>query len=514
MVEGNNQYVIGDEKSLDPNSKEFQEVNFHFNTIFNDINQLNSNSPERKPYGMEAAFPIKNQFASLNFEKREQNEITAYGWYKLDLNDEKKYEDYMYRLRTKGIDKIGLNINVSPPTDEVTQDIILCKFIVGECYIMFQGDELEKSKEEIAEKYDTIVTIYDNKTKKYEVLKPENIQLLYLIKKKELGFEPKTIQCSSPNCKSNEAGGENQQNQEKKMCYCLLSETYFCKPCHLDYHQTQIFFGEFSVENCEKKPFVVNYQGDCDEPIHIKKEKEKETRKEKETIEYFCRDCNRGICSSCRFNNPEKYKDLEIITNLFISLSLNNNSLKKIKDDFMSKAQHSYSKITEIQNNNKDAAKNLSRLIENGFDKLFKETDNHFTKEGEKLLGICYQLNYLKDGIIDFNILYDKREKIIKGTKFKQELYWTKRIHYQNVLFLINIKETIKTGYKVDKTIFDKIIDKYKTKFEEVISMFKMIDDLGNKDAKKDKKIDNITIDTLAEIADIKVHKDNKMNQK
>jgi hypothetical protein len=106
------------------------------------------------------------------------NEITSYGWYISETNDEKKFEELIYKLKLKGQDKFGFDINVTPPSgsNEDINDIFICKFIVGECYILFQGDELEATKEELADKYDTIVKILDNKTKKYEILKPENIQ--------------------------------------------------------------------------------------------------------------------------------------------------------------------------------------------------------------------------------------------------------------------------------------------------------------------------------------------------
>ena len=226
----NSQYFPGEEKiaPIDPNSEEYQDLQFHFNTIFNDMSQL-LNSSETKVYGIDKAYSLKNKYISLNFEKREMNEITSYGWYISETNDDKKVEELIYRLKSKGQDKVGFEINVSPPTvpSEDKNDIFICKFIVGECYILLQGDELEKTKEEMAENYDTIVRISDNKTKKYEVLKPENIQLLYLVKLKDTAdFEPKTIQCTSPNCKSNEPGSENNQNQDKKICYCLLCDNY------------------------------------------------------------------------------------------------------------------------------------------------------------------------------------------------------------------------------------------------------------------------------------------------
>ena len=279
----------------------------------------------------------------------------------------KKFEELIYRLKLKGQDKIGFDISVSPPTssNEEIRDIFICKFIVGECYILFQGDELEKSKEELAEKYDTIVKISDNESKKYEVLKPENIQLLYLVKMKDSDFEPKTIQCTGQNCKLNEPGGDLIQPQDKKMCYCLLSDNYLCKSCHLEFHQNQILFGEFGVENCEQRPFINNYQGECENPsVHQKKE----------IIEFFCRDCNKGLCSYCRFNSNEKHKDLCLITNLFSSYSLNeknNTSFKEIRDEFNPKTKELSQMISEIQKNNKTAAMKLRELIMKGFKKMF-----------------------------------------------------------------------------------------------------------------------------------------------
>ena len=91
MAESNNQFASGDEKisPMDPNSEEFQELQFHFNTIFNDMSQR-LNSTEQKIYGIDRAFSLKNQYISLNFEKREMNEITSYGWYMSETNDEKK----------------------------------------------------------------------------------------------------------------------------------------------------------------------------------------------------------------------------------------------------------------------------------------------------------------------------------------------------------------------------------------------------------------------------------------
>jgi hypothetical protein len=509
IMSDNNQYIGGDEKiaQIDPNSEEFQELQFHFNTIFNDMSR--SSSSEQKTFGIERAFSLKNKYIALNFDKRAMNEITSYGWYISETNDEKKFEELIYRLKLKGQDKVGFDINVCPPppgpNDDI-HDIFICKFIVGDCYILFQGDELEKSKEELAENYDTIVKISDNDTKKYEALKPENIELLYLVKIKNSDFEPKTVQCTATNCKLNEAGAEMIQPQDKKICYCLLSDSYLCKNCHIEFHQGQIFLGDFGPENCEQKPFINNYQGECENPaVHPKKE----------TIEFFCKGCNKGICSFCRFNSNEKHKDLHLITNLFYSCSLDKNpSFKEIKDEFIPRTRELSLKVSDIQRSNKNAANKLRELIVLGFKKMFNESNDAFTHEGELLLGMCYQLNYLKDCILNFHKLYDEREALLRGTKLKQELYWTKRMHYDNLLYLINVKEMIKTGYKVDHKNFDKIINKYKKRFQYPISVFEMMDDFGYKEIGQSKQNMNITYKILVDEAGINNQKLLKKNQK
>ena len=500
---------------IDKTSKEFQVVRFHFNTIFNDITQQ---STEKKTFGIDQAFSLKNEYISLNFEKREKNEITSYGWYFSETSDDKKFEELKKRLKLKGQDKIGFDINVSPPPipPEEKNDIFICKFIVGECYILFQGDELEKSKEELAENYDTIVKILDNKTRKYEVLKPENIQLLYLVQLKDPDLELKTIQCSASNCKLNEQPVSEIPPQDRKMCYCLLCDNYLCKNCHIDFHHTQIIFGEFGVENCEQKPFMNNYQGECDNPIHMNnntntnmntnmKKEVKEVKETKETIEFFCKECNKGICSSCRFSGNEKHKHLELITNLFASCAITdkNTTFKKMEIDFSNRTKYLSGKIEKIQNKNREAADNLRKLIVLGFQKMFKESNDSFTHEGELLLGMCYQLNYLKDCIHNFHKLYKEREALLKGTKLKQELFWTKKTHYDNLLYLIDVKETIKTGYKVDHKNFDRIIIKYKKKLNYPLSVFQMMDDFGYKEISPTKQNMNITLKVLVDEAGI-----------
>ena len=137
IVSENVQYLAGD-APIDPNSEEYQEVQFHFNTIFYDMS-LRLTSPEQKIYGIETPYSLKNKYISLNFEKREMNEITSYGWFVLETNDDKKFEELRYKLKTKGLDKVDFDINVSPPTvsNEDISAIVICKFIVGECYILF-----------------------------------------------------------------------------------------------------------------------------------------------------------------------------------------------------------------------------------------------------------------------------------------------------------------------------------------------------------------------------------------
>ena len=367
---------------------------------------------------------------------------------------------------------------------------------MGECYILFQGDQLEKTKEELAETYDTIVKISDNKSKKYEVLKPENIELLYLVKTREADFEPKIIQCTGPNCKLNEPGSELFQEKEKKVFYCLLSDTYLCKTCHLEFHQGTILFGEFGVENCEQKPCMINCQGECENnAVHPKKE----------NVEFFCKGCNRGLCSYCRFNSNEKHNNLELVQTLFSTCSLNekNSTFKEIREEFNSKTKELSKKINECQKSNQKAANKLLELIKMGFEKMFKETNDSFTKEGEILLGICYQLNYLRDCLVNFDKLYTERETLLKSTKLKQELYWTKRTHYDNLLFLINVKDTIKTGYKVDQKIFDKYITKYKKLFNNPMSIFEMKEKEEIKEENDEKEDTKITYNYFVDVTKI-----------
>ena len=112
--ERNNQLVPTEEKNIpiDPNSPEFKECLFHFNTLFNDISKK-GNSLDEKFYEIDKAYSLKNQYIALNFEKREISEITSYGWYNSDTADEKKFEDLVYKLRSKGLDSLESEIMYS-----------------------------------------------------------------------------------------------------------------------------------------------------------------------------------------------------------------------------------------------------------------------------------------------------------------------------------------------------------------------------------------------------------------
>ena len=116
--------------------------------------------------------------------------------------------------------------------------------------------------------------------------------------------------------------------------------------------------------------------------------------------------------------------------------------------------------------------------------------------------------------MLNFHKLYEERENLLKSTKLKQELYWTKRTHYDNLLYLINVKETIKTNYKVEPKHFEKIINKYKKKFKYPISIFQMMDDFGYKETTPGKQNMNITVKVLVEEAGINYAKILKRNHK
>jgi hypothetical protein len=92
---------------------------------------------------------------------------------------------------------------------------------------------------------------------------------------------------------------------------------------------------------------------------------------------------------------------------------------------------------------------------------MFKEVDDKFTEEGEKLLRICYQLNFVKDMILTYHKLYSEKEMILKNNRLRQEIFWTKKVHLEHMLYLIGVKEKIETEYIVRDEEFDEIIDEH-----------------------------------------------------
>ena len=141
---------------------------------------------------MAYAFSLKNEDISSNFEKRAKNEETLYGWFIPDLSDEYLKETQIISLKEKGLEKIEHEIMVSPPEDYNFYDsldfIIICRFILGKNVGLRREKELsEKDKEKyLKENYDTVYRVNPNihtlnRPKIYNILKKENIELLYWV---------------------------------------------------------------------------------------------------------------------------------------------------------------------------------------------------------------------------------------------------------------------------------------------------------------------------------------------
>lgn len=495
LSERNNQLLSNEEKNtpIDTNTAEFKELSFHFNTIFNDISQK-SVSSDSKIYEIDRAYSLKNQYIALNFEKREQTEITSYGWFISETNDEKKFEELVYRLKSKGLEKLENEINVGPPispNENDIHDIFLCKFIVGNSLIVFQNDELPDFSEDAYDIYDTIVKIENDKSKKYKIRKLENIQLLYLIKIKDSDFEPQLISCSNPNCKLNEPGAETPQQSQVQMYYCLLNESYLCYTCHKELHPPQIQLGVFDHSKCELKT-VLNLPGEC-EGNHQKKE----------NIDFFCQDCNKGICSYCSIYGNEKHEKLEVLSTLFMNSQPEMD--KKEFFDIRSQFNEIYNKLTtkvgSIQTSNTNMADSLRKKLKDKFNILFNKENTKFEKEGEELIKICYQLNFIKDILLIYHKYYNDRENYLKANKLRQELLWTKKLHLEHILYLIGIKEKINTGYSFKEKEYDDIIDNDLKEIDDMI-----VRALGNIEktvSEKDKEKDGLTIETIIKEAGI-----------
>ena len=512
MSERNFSPLLNDEtvSPLEPNSPDYAELQFHFNTLFNDTSKK-LNSAETTMYEIEKAYSLKNQYIALNFEKREMNEVSAYGWYSSDVTDDKKIDELVNRLKSKGLEKIEHEIMVSAlPNNDDIHNIILCKFIVGESEVIFQDEELsDEKKEKYKNNYDTIVRVISNSNnkdniKRYNILKEENIELLYLIKIREVEFQSQLIECSNPICPYNELNNESKEKEkkdyEKSMHFCLLKDNYFCNGCHNDIHQKEVVYGKFDVNRCELRTSL-NLPGECPN-------KDLHPNKKNFDIDYFCTDCLKGICSYCKVYGNEKHPDLQIISDLF------NKSKLKLKDkDYSNKDYKTISntygdiikdlnkKINGLQLNNKTLGDNLRNVVKTNFQKLFDELDEKFTDEGEKLVSICYQLNFLKDNLTFYHRAYSNKESLLLNNNLRQELFWTKRTHLAHLLYLIDLKEKIKTKYKIDDKGFEDIINKYLEEIDEKINT--SLGDVKHIDIKKEDEDGLITVKTLVDQAKI-----------
>jgi hypothetical protein len=495
MTEKNFNNLANDEIAtpLEPESPDYAELQFLFNTIFNETSgRISSN--EISIYEIEKAYSLKNQYISLNFSKRAKNEITSYGWFDTKNYDDKRLDEQVIRYKTKGPEEITDEIKVSSPVSKEGDRyiIILCKFIVGKSELIFQDQELSKDEREIYKKdFDTVVRVLSNSNNKdnyrnYNILREENIELLYLVRVKKGEFQTQLIECSNPLCPNNELNNENtnnkrEQKEDKNMYYCLLKENYFCNQCHIDTHQKEILLGAFDVSRCELRTWP-NLPGECPN-------KEFHPNKKSFDIEYFCRDCLKGICSYCKVYGNEKHSDLRILTDLF--------SKSKSKENFNSTIQTLNRKITEKQNENKNIGGGLRTFLKKHAIKLHEILDNKFTEEGEKLVSICYQLNFLKDNLIFYHNAYNNKEKLCFTNNLKQELFWTKKTHFDHLLYLIGIKDNIETDYKVNMKEFHRIIDKFNEEIDKKINQ-----DFGFKkhvEIKKEKKQSIITYENLFE---------------
>jgi len=184
--------------SNDENDKEPENVKLKrlVNTLLNSKTKKKYDSI----YEVDMAYFIKNEDISSNFEKRAKNEETLYGWYIPDESDEcLRIGEMIMRLKAKGLEKIEQEIMVSPPEDyniDYLYSVIICRFILGKNVGLNREKELsEKDKEQYLKKnYDTVYWVNPNDCslkcpKRYNILKKENIELLYFVRLKKNLFE-------------------------------------------------------------------------------------------------------------------------------------------------------------------------------------------------------------------------------------------------------------------------------------------------------------------------------------
>ena len=178
--------------SNDKKNKEVLQLETLVNALLNSKNKKNYDPI----YVTDMAYYLKNNDRFSNFEKRAKNEETLYGWFIPDDNDEELFSNMIIRLKEKDFEKIEQEIMVSPPDDYNISDlysIIICKFILGKNVGIKGEKELsEKDKEHYLKKnYDTVYRVNANihtlnPPKRYNVLKKENIELLYFVKLKKI----------------------------------------------------------------------------------------------------------------------------------------------------------------------------------------------------------------------------------------------------------------------------------------------------------------------------------------
>ena len=141
----------------------------------------------------------------------------------------------------------------------------------------------------------------------------------------------------------------------------------------------------------------------------------------------------------------------------------------------------------------------LRTFLKNHIQKLYNVLNDKFTEEGEKLVSICYQLNFLKDNLIFYHNAYKSKEKLCINNNLKQELFWTKKTHLDHLLYLIDVKDNIQTDYIVDKNEFLKIIGEFKEEIDKKINedygMVKQVE------IKKEKEENIITYENLMDAA-------------
>ena len=114
---------------------------------------------------------------------------------------------------------------------------------------------------------------------------------------------------------------------------------------------------------------------------------------------------------------------------------------------------------------------------------------------------VCYQLNFLKDNLLFYNRAYLNKENLCINNNLRQELFWTKRTHLAHLLYLIDIKEKIKTNYQINVNAFDEIIKKYLNDIEGEINA--ALGDVKHTDIKKEDNDELLNLKALYENAKI-----------